>query len=161
MNGESSKKYFAESVTFTINNKIVAETGRISKSYLAKFDIGQDVFYSHLDWDYVLKMIKNNTISYRELPKYPSVRRDLAILVDKSIKFGQIKDIAFRTEKNVLKEVGLFDVYESDNIGINKKSYAVNFILRDDLKTMTDKNIEQVMNKLIRAFESEFGAKIR
>jgi phenylalanyl-tRNA synthetase beta chain len=161
MNGESSRKYFAESVTFMFNNKVVAETGRISKSYLAKFDIGQEVFYSHLDWDYVLKMIKNNSISYRELTKYPSVRRDLAMLVDKSIKFGQIKDIAFRTERNVLKEVSLFDVYESDSIGTNKKSYAVSFILRDDLKTMTDKNIEIVINNLIRAFESELGAKIR
>jgi phenylalanyl-tRNA synthetase beta chain len=161
MNGESSRKYFAESVTFIFNNKVVAETGRISKSYLAKFDIGQDVFYSHLDWDYILKIIKNNNISYRELPKYPSVRRDLAILVDKSIKFGQIKDIAFRTERSVLQEVGLFDVYESDSIGTNKKSYAVSFILRDDLKTMTDKNIEKVMNNLIRAFENELGAKIR
>ncbi len=161
LNGESSRKYFAESVTYLFNNKLVAETGRISKSYLAKFDIGQDVFYSHLDWDYILKMIRNNIISYRELPKYPSVRRDLAILVDKSIRFGQIKEIAFRTERNILQEVGLFDVYESDTLGANKKSYAVSLILRDNLKTMTDKNIEKVMNNLIRTFENELGAKIR
>jgi phenylalanyl-tRNA synthetase beta chain len=125
------------------------------------FDIGQDVFYSHLEWDYILKIIKNNTISFSELPKYPSVRRDLAILLDKSIKFTQIKEIAFRIEKNLLKEVGLFDVYESDSLGENKKSYAVSFILRDDLKTMTDKNIDKVINNLIRAFELELGAKIR
>jgi phenylalanyl-tRNA synthetase beta chain len=161
MNGESNKKYLAESVTYILNNRLIAETGRISKSYLAMFDIGQDVFYSHLEWDHILKTIKNNTISYRELPKYPSVRRDLAILLDKSIKFAQIKEIAFRTEKNVLREVGLFDVYESDSLGANKKSYAVSFILRDDLKTMTDKNIDKVMNNLIKAFETELEAKIR
>ena len=161
MNGESNRKYFAESVTYLFNNKLVAETGRISKSYLTKFDIGQNVFYSHLEWDYILKLIKNNIISYRELPKYPSVRRDLAILIDKSVKFGQIKEIAFRNERNVLQEVGLFDVYESDSLGSNKKSYAVSFILRDNLKTMTDKNIEKIMNNLIRAFENELGARIR
>jgi phenylalanyl-tRNA synthetase beta chain len=161
MNGESTKKYFAESITYKQNNRVVAETGRISKSYLAKFDIGQDVYYSHIDWDYILKMIRKNVISYSELPKYPSVRRDLAMLLDKGIKFGQIKEIAFKTERNVLQEVGLFDVYESDTLGTNKKSYAVSFILRDNLKTMTDKNIEKVMNNLIRAFETELGAKIR
>ena len=161
MNGESTKKYFAESITYTENKRVVVETGRISKSYLAKFDIGQDVYYSHIDWDYILKMIRKNVISYSELPKYPSVRRDLAMLLEKSIKFGQIKEIAFKTERNVLQEVGLFDVYESDTLGTNKKSYAVSFILRDNLKTMTDKNIEKVMNNLIRAFETELGAKIR
>ena len=160
-NGESRMKYFAESITYMFNDRLVAETGRISKSYLAKFDIGQDVFYSHLEWDYILKIIKNNSISYNELPKYPSVRRDLAILLDKKIKFGQIKDIAFRIEKNILQEVGLFDVYESESLGIDKKSYAVSFILRDNLKTLTDKNIEKVMNNLIRAFEIELKAKIR
>jgi phenylalanyl-tRNA synthetase beta chain len=161
VHGESGRKYFAESVTYSFNKILIAETGRISKSYLAKFDIGQDVFYSHLEWDYILKLIKNNIISYRELPKYPSVRRDLAILLDKNIRFTQIKEIAFKTEKNVLQEVCLFDVYESDSLGTNKKSYAISFILRDDLKTMTDNNIEKIMNNLIRAFENELGAKIR
>lgn len=161
MNGESTKKYFAESITYMLDNRLVAETGRISKSYLARFDLGQNVYYSHIDWDLIMKMIRKNIISYSELPKYPSVRRDLAILIDKGITFRQIKEIAFRTERNVLHEVGLFDVYESDTLGTNKKSYAVSFILRDNLKTMTDKNIEKVINNLIRAFETELGAKIR
>jgi phenylalanyl-tRNA synthetase beta chain len=159
--GETHKKYFAEAITYTLNNKIVAETGRISKSYLSKFDIGQDVFYGHIEWDYLMKLIKNHTISFRELPKYPSVRRDLALLLDKGIKFGQIRDIAFRTEKNILKEVSLFDVYESESLGNNKKSYAVSFILRDDVKTMTDKNIDKIMSNLIKAYENELDAQIR
>ena len=158
---ESTKKYFSESITYSVSNQPVAETGKLSGNCLAKFDIGQDVFYSHMDWDLIMKIIKNNTISYTELPKFPSVRRDLAMLLDKGIKFGHIREIAFRTEKNVLREIGLFDVYESESLGANKKSYAVSFILRDNIRTMTDKNIEKTMNNLIKAFETELGAKIR
>lgn len=159
--GESDKKYFAESLTYIINNKVIAEAGRISKSYLTKFDIGQDVYYGHIDWDLLLKTIKTHKITFRELPKYPAVRRDLALLLDKGIKFGHIRELAYKTERNILQDVSLFDVYESDNLGKNKKSYAVSFILRDDLKTMTDKNIEKVMSNLIRVFEKELNAQIR
>ena len=160
-NRRKHKKYFAESLTYIFNNKIVAEAGRISRKYLAQFDIGQDVYYGHIDWDLVLKMIKKHAISFRELPKYPSVRRDLALLLDRGIKFSQIRDIALRTEKNILHDINLFDVYESDSLGNNKKSYAVSFILRDDMKTLTDKNIDKVMNNLIDAFEKELNAHIR
>jgi len=159
--GETGKKYFAEAITYLFNNKIVAEAGRVSKNYLAKFDIGQDVYWGHIEWDTLLKLIKTHTISFRELPRYPSVKRDLALLLDRGIKFGQIRDIAFRTEKNMLHDINLFDVYESDSLGRNKKSYAVSFILRDDLKTMTDKNIDKIMNNLIKAFENELNAQIR
>jgi phenylalanyl-tRNA synthetase beta chain len=159
--GESDKKYFAESSTYLFDNKIIAETGRISKNYLSKFDIGQDVYWGHIEWDILLKLIKTNSISFHELPKYPSVKRDLALLLDRRIKFSQIRDIAFRTEKNILQDINLFDVYESDSLGKNKKSYAVSFVLRDDLKTMTDKNIDKIMNNLIKAFENELNAQIR
>jgi phenylalanyl-tRNA synthetase beta chain len=158
---ESDKKYFAESLTYIINNKVIAEAGRISKSYLAKFDIGQEVYYGHIDWDLLLKTIRNHKISFHELPKYPAVRRDLALLLDRGIRFSQIREIANKTERNILQEVNLFDVYESDSLGQNKKSYAVSFILRDDLKTLTDKNIEKVMANLIRVFEKELNALIR
>jgi phenylalanyl-tRNA synthetase beta chain len=159
--GETDKKYFAESSTYLVNNKIVAEAGRISKNYLSKFDIGQDVYWGHIEWDLLLKLIKTHSITFHDLPKYPSVKRDLALLLDRGIKFGQIRDIAFRTEKNILHDINLFDVYESDNLGKNKKSYAVSFILRDDLKTMTDKNIDKIMSNLIKAFENELNAQIR
>jgi phenylalanyl-tRNA synthetase beta chain len=160
-NGENDKKYFAESLTYLFNNKIVAEAGRISKNYFMKFDLGQDVYYGHIDWDFLLKLIKTHTISFQELPKYPSVRRDLALLLDRGVKFAQVREIAFRTEKNILHDISLFDVYENDNLGKNKKSYAVSFILRDDLKTMTDKNIDKAMNNIIKAFEKELNAQIR
>jgi phenylalanyl-tRNA synthetase beta chain len=159
--GESEKKYFAESITYLSNNKLIAEIGKISKSYLSKFDIGQEVYFGNIDWDEVLKMIKSHRIAFSELPKYPSVRRDLALLLDRGIKFSQVREIAFRTERNILQDVTLFDVYESDNLGQNKKSYAVSFILRDDLKTMTDKTIEKVMSNLIRSYEIELNAQIR
>jgi phenylalanyl-tRNA synthetase beta chain len=106
-------------------------------------------------------MIKKHKIQYKELPKYPSVKRDLALLVDREIKFNEIRNLAYKTERNTLKEVTLFDVYESDSLGKNKKSYAVSFILQDELKTLTDKNIDKVMDSFIRIFEKELGAKIR
>jgi len=159
--GETDKKYFAESSTYLVNNKVIAEAGRVSKNYLSKFDIGQDVYWGHIEWDLLIKMIKTHSISFHELPKYQSVKRDLALLLDRGIKFGQIRDIAFRTEKNILQDINLFDVYESDSLGKNKKSYAVSFILRDDLRTMTDKNIDKIMNNLIKAFENELNAQIR
>jgi phenylalanyl-tRNA synthetase beta chain len=158
---ESDNKYFAESLTYLFKNDIIAEAGRISKKYLTKFDINQDVYYGHIEWDMVMKMIKNHAISFQELPKYPSVRRDLALLLDRGIKFSQIRNVALQTERNILHDINLFDVYESESLGNNKKSYAVSFILRDEMKTLTDKNIDKVMNNLIRAFGKELNAHIR
>jgi phenylalanyl-tRNA synthetase beta chain len=160
-NGETGRKYFAESVSYKHNNQVIAETGRVAKNELAKFDINQDVYYAHLEWDMILKLIRNHSISFHELPKYPSVRRDLALLLSREVKFSQIRDLALRTEKNILHEVNLFDVYESDSLGKNKKSYAVSFVLRDELKTLTDKNIDKVMQNLIKIFEKELNAQIR
>jgi phenylalanyl-tRNA synthetase beta chain len=159
--GESSKKYFAESVSYLHKNKTLAEAGRISKKYLSQFDISQDVYYGHIDQDLLLEIIRDHSISFCELPKYPSVRRDLALLLDRSVKFSQIREIALHTERNILREIQLFDVYESDTLGKNKKSYAVSFVLRDDLRTLTDKNIDKVMDNLIRAFGRELNASIR
>jgi phenylalanyl-tRNA synthetase beta chain len=119
------------------------------------------VYWGHINWDSLFKIIKTRSISFVELPKYPSVRRDLALLLDRGIKFRQVRDIAFRIEKHILQDVSLFDVYENDSLGMNKKSYAVSFIMRDDEKTMTDNNIERIMNNLIRAYENELKAQIR
>jgi phenylalanyl-tRNA synthetase beta chain len=158
---ESSMKYFAESLVWVYNKKELASAGKVSRTYLQKFDIRQDVYYAHIEWDLLMEVIKNNTISYSELPKYPWVRRDLALLIDREVKFSQVREIAFRTERHILKDVDLFDVYESDALGVNKKSYAVSFILRDDLRTLTDKSIDKVMGSLIRAYGKELNAQIR
>jgi phenylalanyl-tRNA synthetase beta chain len=158
---ESNKKYFSESFSWSFNNNPVAVAGKVSKAYLTKFDIGQDVYYGHIEWDYLTNIVKDNEVTYSELPKYPWVRRDLALLLDKSVRFGQIRDLAFKTERHILRDVDLFDVYESETLGVNKKSYAVSFILLDNMKTLTDKSIEKTMNSLASALEKELGAKIR
>jgi phenylalanyl-tRNA synthetase beta chain len=159
--GESTKKYFAESISWIYKNDTVASAGRVSKEYLSKFDIGQDVYYAHIEWGSILKMVKDHAVRYSELPKYPWVRRDLALLIDQKTRFEQIREIAFRTERNILRDIDLFDVYESESLGAGKKSYAVSFILQDAQRTLTDKNIEKTMNSISSALEKELGATIR
>ena len=153
--------WFSEGMKYTAGSLDVASFGKVARKYLAMFDIRQDVFYGEIDWENVIRLIKSRTIRYSELPKYPWVRRDLALLLDKSVRFSQIRDLAFRTERNILQEVDLFDLYESEAIGKDKKSYAVSFILRDDRQTLTEKTIEKTMGALIKAFEREFGATLR
>ena len=158
---EDKEGWFAEGIRYTSGSLEVASFGKVSKKYLAMFDIRQEVFYGEIIWENILRLIKSHTIRYSELPKYPWVRRDLALLLDKSVRFSQISDLAFKTEKNILHEVDLFDLYESESIGKDKKSYAVSFILRDDRQTLTEKNIEKTMGALIKAFERELGATLR
>lgn len=158
---EETAGWFSEGLQYTTNNLDIASFGKISGKYLNLFDIRQDVFYAEINWENLIRTIRSRTISFTELPKYPWVRRDLALLVNKSVKFSQIQDLAYKTEHNLLRHVDLFDVYESESIGSDKKSYAVSFILRDDRQTLTEKNIEKVMNALIKAFERELGATLR
>lgn len=158
---EYQANYYTESLGYYLGNTLLATTGRISKKYLNMFDIKQDVFYSHIEWDNLLKATRKNKIVFEELPRFPWVRRDLALLVDRKVNFSKIRDIAFATERSLLREVSLFDVYENDALGKDKKSYAVSFILSDDQKTLTDKNIEKVMSALTVAFARELGATLR
>jgi phenylalanyl-tRNA synthetase beta chain len=153
--------WYKEALSYSTGGFDIAAMGTISKKYLAMFDIKQDVFYAEIYWENILKALKSHQIRFSELPRYPWVRRDLALLIDKTVKFSQIHDLAFKTERNILREVDLFDVYESDALGPDKKSYAVSFILRDDRQTLTEKNIEKVMSSLTKAFEREFGAMLR
>ena len=158
---ESPMKYFAEAITYSYNREFLGEVGKISEKYLKQFDIDQDVFFGNINWDSLMKAVKNHAISFRELPKYPTVKRDLALLLDRNVTFGKIKEIALKTERKLLQEVMLFDVYEHESLGDNKKSYAVSFTLRDDSKTLTDKSIDKTMQNLIAAFEKELNAAIR
>jgi phenylalanyl-tRNA synthetase beta chain len=153
--------WFAEGMKYSAGSLDVASFGKVARKYLAMFDIRQDVFYGEINWENIIRLIKNRTIRYSELPKYPWVRRDLALLLDRSVRFSQIRDLAFKTEKNILHEVDLFDLYESETLGKDRKSYAVSFILRDERQTLTEKNIEKTMGALIKAFEREFGATLR
>ncbi len=158
---ESTKNCYSESLAYYHNKKLLAETGKVSKALLKKFDIEQEVYHAHIEWDYLLKITGKNSVTYKELPRYPWVRRDLALLLDNSVRFSAIRDIAFRVEKRLIRDICLFDVYQSESLGREKKSYAVSFILQDEERTLTDNQIDRVMNNLIVAFEKELGAVIR
>ncbi|MBP3246921.1 MAG: phenylalanine--tRNA ligase subunit beta [Prevotella sp.] len=152
------------SAGLTIENrggKKLIEMGIITKKLLKQFGLDAPVFYAELNWTALMKVIKKNEVLYTEVPKFPAVSRDLALLVDNSVEFAQIEQIARATEKKLLKKVELFDVYEGDKLPAGKKSYAVNFILQDEEKTMGDKQIEAIMNKLIAQLKKQLNAELR
>ena len=151
---------FAEGIGFTYGNDVLVEMGTVKKSILKHFDIKQEVFYADFNWDLVLKLLSNK-IKYTAIPKYPEVRRDFALLVDSSVAFESVYKVARQTEKSLLKEINLFDVYEGQNLPEGKKSYAVSFIIQDATKTLTDTQIDKIMSKLQNNFESELGAQLR
>ena len=156
-----SNDIYSEGLEYRYNNVIICQIGYVSKKILKKMDISADVFYGNLRWTVILKAIKNHKAGYIALKKYPEVRRDLALLIDKEVQFSTIKALAFKAERQILKNVNIFDVYEGANLPDGKKSYAVSFILQDDEKTLNDKQIEKTMNRLISVYGREVGAQIR
>ena len=151
---------FAEGIAIDFGNDTLVEFGTIKKSILKHFDIKQEVLFADFNWNIILKLISNK-IKFTDIPKYPEVRRDLALLVDDSVAFDAIYSIAHQTEKWLLKNVSLFDVYQGKNLPEGKKSYAVSFTLQDNTKTLTDDQIDKIMNKLQKNLESEVGASLR
>ena len=143
------------------SGKLLCEMGTVSHKLLKKMDIDQYVFYADINWNNIMRAIKKNETLYHDISKFPSVSRDLALLIDKSVEFEQIEQIARQTEKKLLKSVELFDVYEGKNLPEGKKSYAVNFILQDETKTLNDKQIEAIMTKLINNLKQKLGAELR
>lgn len=143
------------------NGKMLAELGNVAAKLLRKADIDNDVYYADIHWENVLAAVKKKTVVFQEISKYPSVSRDLALLVDKSVKFEEIEQIACQSAKKILKSVELFDVYEGKNLPSGKKSYAVNFVLQDDSKTLADKQIDAIMSKLVGNLKSKLGAELR
>ncbi len=151
---------FAEGIAIATGNDILVEFGTVKKSILKHFDIKQEVFFADFNWNLILKLI-NNRIKFTDIPKYPEVRRDLALLVDTTVAFDTIYNIARQTEKSLLKDINLFDVYEGKNLPEGKKSYAVSFTLQDNTKTLTDEQIDKIMSKLQKNLETEVGASLR
>ncbi len=151
---------FSEGIALSIGRDAVVEIGVVKKSILKSFGIKQEVFYADFNWATILKLISNK-IKFSEIPKYPEVRRDLALLIDNGVTYESIYKIAKQTEKEVLKNIDLFDVYQGDNLSEGKKSYALSFILQDNSKTLTDEQIDKIMNKLQKNFETELGAVLR
>ncbi len=153
--------YFDFGLTYRKGEKALVSFGAVAKANLKKADVDGAVYFAQFDWDLLLKVIKKNKITYKEVSKFPSVRRDLALLLDEGVSFEQLRLIANRTEKKLLKEVGIFDVYKGDKLPEGKKSYALSFVLQDEDKTLTDKQIDGIIQKLIINFEKEVGASVR
>ncbi len=158
---ENNSQLFSYSTVYESVKKKVVEFGGVKKSVLKKLDIDQEVFYADFDWDEILNQVKKVSVKYTEVPVYPSVRRDLALLVDKQVRYADIKELALKTERNLLKEVNLFDVYEGKNLEPGKKSYAVSFIIQDEKATLNDKTISKVMEKVAATLKENLGATIR
>lgn len=159
---EGSSPIFGKSLAITDRNgKTLVELGGVKKAILATLDITNEVYYADFNWTLLMKNIKKNKVVFSEISKYPAVSRDLALLVDKSVTFKSIEDVARAAEKKLLKRVELFDVYEGKNLEAGKKSYAVNFVLQDDSKTMNDKQTEAIMQKIITSLQKQLDAKLR
>ena len=157
-----SNDIFAKSLALVDNNgTVVLEFGLVKKALTAAFDISAEVYFADINWTLLMKKTKKHSVSFTEISKFPAVTRDLALLVDKSVEFARIEQIAFAADRKFLKKVTLFDVYEGKNLEAGKKSYAVNFLLQDDTKTMNDKQTDAVMAKIIASLEKQLGAKLR
>ena len=145
----------------TRGGKRLATFGVVTRKLLKAFDIDNEVYYADLNWKELMKAIRNVKVNYTEISKFPAVKRDLALLIDKKVQFAEIEKIAYETEKKLLKEVSLFDVYEGKNLEAGKKSYAVSFLLQDENATLNDKQIDKVMQKLIANLQNRLGAVLR
>jgi phenylalanyl-tRNA synthetase beta chain len=152
---------FSEGIVLSLGKNKLVEFGVIKKKILKEFGIKQEVLFADFDWTSILSISGKKKIKVSMLPKFPSVKRDLALLLDQKITFKEIYDLAFQSERNLLKDVGLFDVYQGDKLPEGKKSYAVSFLLQDNNKTLEDRQIDKIMQKLQQSFEKNLGAVLR
>ena len=152
---------FSEGMAFSTGKIRLVEFGVVKKKILKSFDIGQEVLYADFNWDLVLEAARNQKSGFSPISKFQAVRRDFALLLDQKVSFEEVHALALQTERKLLKDVSLFDVYEGKNLPEGKKSYAVSFILQDEQKTLTDKQIDKIMGKLQSSFETQLGAELR
>ncbi len=152
---------FAYGLNYTKNKQLLVSFGLVNPAIVKKSDVNGSVYFADIHWDMVMKALKKHKVFFKEISKFPAVRRDLALLMDDNIEFKQLKDVAFRSERKYLKEVNVFDVYKGDKLPEGKKSYALSFILQDEEKTMDDKRIDAIISKFITNFEKETGAIVR
>ena len=157
----SNSEIFSQGIAYKIKEGTLVNFGSLSQAALTKSDIRQDVFYADFNWTLLINNITEIDKAVAELPKFPEVRRDLALQLDRSVSYAEIERLAYETERKLLKEVGLFDVYEGEKIEAGKKSYALYFILRDDEKTLTDEEIDKTMNRLIKTYAEKLNARVR
>ncbi len=160
--GEYADDLLSEALTvYSARGNKLAVYGFVHPKIRKVMDIDQEVFYADLNWNAILSELGKHKVQYAEISKFPEVKRDLALLIDKNVTFAEIEKIAYETERKLLKKVTLFDVYEGKNLETGKKSYAVSFILQDETKTLTDSQIEGIMKKMLGNFENKLGAKLR
>ena len=152
---------FSEGITLSLGKIKLVDLGVIKRPILKEFGIKQEVLFADFNWENVLKVGGKSQIKVTELSKFQAVKRDFALLLDKDVTFNEIYNLAFQTEKNFLKEVDLFDVYDGDKLEDGKKSYAISFLIQDENKTLNDKQIDKVMQKLQQTFEKNIGATLR
>ncbi|MGB5692903.1 MAG: phenylalanine--tRNA ligase subunit beta [Flavobacteriaceae bacterium] len=152
---------YSEGLALFCDGNHMASLGLVSGSITGHFDIKQDVLHAELNWDQIIKKASQQEIVFKDIAKYPEVKRDFALLIADNVKFDQVRNIAFKTEKRLLKKVDLFDVYRGENLPEGKKSYAVSFTIQDETKTLTDKQIDKIMGKLQKAYEKELSAELR
>ena len=157
----ASNPILSEGLILSLNGTELGTYGVVSKTLLKEFDIKQEVLFADFDWDVIINAINTKNIVFREIPKFPEVTRDFALLLDEGITYQQVYDIAWETEKKLLKKVSLFDVYTGKNLPNGKKSYAVSFTLLDENKTLTDKQIDKIMGKLLARFQKDLAAELR
>ncbi|PTX12236.1 phenylalanyl-tRNA synthetase beta subunit [Pontibacter mucosus] len=152
--------YMRQGIAYAKNGTVIAELGMLDTAITRLMEVKEQVWYAELNWDYLLKKYKDKLVA-EELPKFPEVRRDLSLVVDKHVSFDELKKVAFRVERKLLQDVNVFDVYEGDKIEAGKKAYALSFTLQDKQQTLTDKVIDSTMNRLMQQFEKQLGAFIR
>ena len=152
---------FSEGLEYSSNGRKFAVIGTVSPKLLKMFGIRQPVFAAEISLDAIVGMAVKNEVRYSPLPKFPEVRRDLALLLDESVSFAEMRRAAIKSGRKLLRNVTLFDVYRGDKIPSGKKQYALSFILRDLDKTLTDKDVERFMDNMVKTFEKEFGAQLR
>jgi len=158
---EISGEHYEQALEYETKEGIFLTYGKVHGDILKAFDIKQEVYAGEFNWDLLMKMHKKSKVSFKPLPKFPEVKRDLSLMLNRKIKFEQLEKLAYQTEKKLLKKVDLFDIYEGDKIESGKKSYALSFVLQDEEKTLNDKQIDKVMARISRAFEQDLGAVIR
>jgi phenylalanyl-tRNA synthetase beta chain len=156
-----TNELFASGMSIRTQHNELVKWGVVSMQVVKEFDIETEVYFAEFNWDALMKESKKNEVRFAELPKFPSVKRDLALLIDKNITFAEIEKIAYNSERKLLREVSLFDVYEGRSLPEGKKSYAVNFILQDYDKTLEDKRIDKIMSKIQKNLEEQLGAQLR
>lgn len=153
--------HYQYGLAYERGGKVLVSFGAVSPLLLQKADVDGDVFYADFDWGLIGKAIRKNKITFREVPKFPAVRRDLSLLIDAGVTFGKLKEIAEKSERKLLKSINVFDVYKGDKLPAGKKSYALQFVIQDEEKTLNDKQIDAIVKKLIYNFEKEIGAEVR